>query len=244
VNVEISFPSDPNYQPMVLTIDTESGKTTNVTIAALRSGTSIPNYVTLSPVNPTVDVGGTIDFQADVRAAGVPLDIAPTFQLLGAIGVLQADGHFAAQAVGTGTVSALVPLASAASVVTVVGPRPPAMGILAVSPASLPAEGGQVRIAVTATDGDGIASVLAQIEKPNRQIETVPLALETGTTFDGSWGTSYVAPANSSPPDPDGHQLEQRYSVRVKVTDNARASVTSQWTDFTVAGLDSPPPPP
>jgi len=242
--LDISFPSTGLYQAMRITIDTVANQTTTVTISALGTNVNVPNSVTIAPSNPSVDIGGEIAFTADARSLGVPANVAPTYSVLGGVGTILPDGRFTALAIGTGTVTAHFPDASAAATVTVVGARAPNLGILNVSPNALPSNGGNVRIAVTATDGDGIKSAVAQLELPNRTLITMPLSRETGTTKDGSWGGTYNAGANTNLPGPDGKQLEQRYSVRVIVEDNSSAITNSVWVDFVVASVDAPPPPP
>ena len=85
---------------------------------------------------------------------------------------------------------------------------------------------------------------MAEVEKPDQTIDTVTLLLVAGSAKDGSWAADYLAPANTNAPDASGQQLPQRYSVRVVASDNSGEATTSQWTDFTVIGLDAPPPPP
>lgn len=244
VTLLVTFPSTAAYQAMAVRVDTVAQNTTHVTIAALRSGATPPNSVTLTPANVEIDIGGEVQFDADVRAYGVPVNISPSFALVGDIGTLLPSGLFTATRVGTGKVTAFFPSASATATVEVTGPRPPQLGTLSVSPANLPADGGDVRIAISATDGDGIASVQAIISTLNQPPSTSWLTLESGSIRDGSWAGTFRAPANSNPIGPDGVQLEQRYSVRVRVVDRSGTAVMSRWLDFVVAGLEPPPSPP
>ncbi|MBM3471768.1 MAG: carboxypeptidase regulatory-like domain-containing protein [Armatimonadetes bacterium] len=244
VNVEVTFPSTPTYQAMIVPVDTVKDKTTVVTIAALRSGVTPPTSVTLSPSDAQVDVGGEVQFDADVRIYGVPANIVPSFSLLGDIGTLLPSGLFTATKVGTGEVTAFFPQASVSANVEVIGPRVPQLGTLAVSPTNLPADGGPVRIAISATDGNGIARVEAKIVTLNKAPGTLVLLLDSGNDRDGSWAGTFTAPANSNPIGWDGVQLDQRYSVQVKVTDRSGTSTKSGWVDFVVAGLEAPPGPP
>jgi hypothetical protein len=242
--LDVSFPSTGAYQGLQVSVDTAANAVTQVRIAAVPTGTAAPNAVILTPANETIDIGGQILFQVDVRTFGIPVNVMPSLSLIGDIGTLLPSGLFLASQVGTGEVTAHVEGVTDTSAVEVVAPRPPRLGTLSVSPTALPADGGQVRIAVTATDGDGVQSVVAEIEPPTRAVFSLPLALETGTSLDGSWGVVYVAGPNDNPPDPSGVQLEQRYSVRVTARDNQGATTTSQWVDFAVAGLQAPPGPP
>lgn len=244
VTLDVSFPSTGAYRSLQLVVGTVAGTVTQLSIAAVPTSTTPPNGIFLNPAAETIDIGGQVQFDADVRMFGVPVSVMPSFSLVGEIGTLLPSGLFVATAIGTGVVTAQVEGASDTSTVEVVGSRDPRLGTLSVSPNSLPAEGGQVRIAITATDGDGIQTVIAEIERPNRSLSPLPLLLETGTTLDGSWGGSYFAPANDSPPSSTGVQPEQTYSVRVIARDNSGASAYSDWADFSVAGLESPPGPP
>lgn len=244
VSLLVTFPLTGAYQAMTVFVDTVAHKTTHVSIAALRSGVSAPTSVTLAPADAEIDVGGELQFEADVRTYGVPVDIAPSFSLLGDIGTLLPSGLFTASKVGTGEVTAFFPSASATANVEVTPPRPPKLGTLSVSPSNLPADGGQVRIAISATDGDGVATVQAFIATLHKPTTTMPLTLESGNARDGSWAGTLSVPPNSNPISPDGVQLEQRYSVRVRVVDRSGTAVTSEWVDFVVAGLEAPPSPP
>jgi len=244
VNLQASFPSTPVYQAMVVPVDTAANKTTIVTIAALRSGATPPTTVTLSPSNAQIDVGGQVQFDAEARAYGVPVDIAPSYSLMGDIGTLLPSGLFTATKVGTGEVTAIFPQASVSANVEVIGPRPPQIGTLSVSPASLPADGGNVRIAISATDGNGIASVEAKVVTLNKAPSTVIPTLDSGSILDGSWVGTFPAPPNSNPIGSDGVQLGQTYSAQVTVRDRSGASTKSGWADFVVVGLEAPPGPP
>jgi hypothetical protein len=134
---------------------------------------------------------------------------------------------------------------SATASIEVVGALPPRMGTLSVTPDILPAEGGLVRVAVTITSGPGIRRAVAEIRKP-KGVSTVRMTLEAGggNEKDGTWVYNLQVPPNSNKPDSTGHQLPQRYSVRVIATDARGRSVTSSWEDIDVAGLDNPPQPP
>jgi hypothetical protein len=244
VNLRVTFPSTPAYQAMVVPVDTVANKTTTVTIAALRSGATVPTYVTLSPASAQIDIGGEVQFDADVRVYGVPVNIAPSFSLQGDVGTLLPSGLFTATKVGTGAVKAFFPQASVSANVEVIGPRPPQLGTLSVSPASLPADGGPVRVAISATDGNGIASAEAKIVTMNRAPSTLILTLDSGSILDGSWAGTFPAPANSNPIGSDGVQLDQTYSVQVTVRDRSGTSTKSAQPDFVVAGLEAPPGPP
>jgi hypothetical protein len=244
VTLDVSFPSTGAYRAMQVPVATVADAVTQVSIAAVPTVTTPPNYVLLNPADETIDVGGQIQFDVDVRTFGVPVTVMPSLSLIGDIGTLLPSGLFVATKVGTGQVTAHVEGLTDTSTVEVVAPRAPRLGTLSVSPTALPADGGEVRIAVTATDGDGVQTVIAEVEQPNRALAYLPLMLEAGNSLDGSWGASYFAAANSNPASPSGVQLEQTYSVRVTARDNSAMTAQSQWVDFTVAGLESPPPPP
>ncbi|MBM3500127.1 MAG: hypothetical protein FJX74_15835, partial [Armatimonadetes bacterium] len=240
VQLDVTFPSTGAYQAMRVTVDTAQKTTTFVTIAALRDEASTPTSLALSPTQAQVDVGGEVQFTAQVQSYGVPMNVTPSFSLIGDVGTLTASGLFRAAKVGTGNITAFFPGATADATVRVTAPAAPRLGTLSVSPGSLPAEGGNVYISLSTTDGDGIAGALAEITTLGRPTIPRALILESGSPKDGSWATIYPVPANSNPIGTDGVQLEQRYSARVRVTDNSGASSTTQWADFTVAGLEPP----
>jgi len=244
VDLDVTFPGTSLYQAMRVTVDTAAGKTTSASIAALRSDASTPTSLTLDPSQATIDIGGEVQFVASVESYGVPMGVTPGFSLIGDVGTLSASGLFRAAKVGTGEVTAFFPSVIATGGVEVTAPAPPKLGTLSVSPGNLPADGGDVYIVLSATDGDGIASARAEIATLNQPTITRSLVLESGNERDGSWAAIFNAPPNSNPIGSDGVQLEQRYSVRVRVTDNSAASSTTKWIDFTVAGLEAPPGPP
>jgi len=245
VTLQVRFPLTGTYQAMDIRVDTQSNTTTQTTIAALRAAATPPTSVTLNPSSATVDIGGQVLFTADVRVSGVPVDITPSFSLIGEVGTLSAAGMFRGTRVGTGDVKAFFPAASATADVEVVGPQPPRLGTLSVSPTDLPAGGGNVRIAISATDGDGVVSVRAEIVTLNHATISWDLVLDpAGNERDGSWISIFPAPPNDNPISPDGVQLDQRYNVRVRATDRSGASTTSPFAEFVVVGLESPPPPP
>jgi len=244
VELDVTFPSTPAYQAMRVTVDTAEKTTTCVSIAALRDEASTPTSLTLSPAQAQIDVGGEVQFIANVQSYGAPMNVTPSFSLIGNIGTLSASGLFEATKVGTGDVTAFFPGAAAQATIQVTAPAPPKLGTLSVSPGNLPADGGEVYISLSTTDGDGIAGAQAEIATLGRSTVKRALVLETGNERDGSWATIYPVPANGNPIGPDGVQLEQRYSVRVRVTDKSGASSTTKWADFTVAGLEPPPGPP
>jgi hypothetical protein len=255
--LDVSFPSTGAYQATQLVVETVANAVTQVTIAAVPTSQTPPNSVILSPANETIDIGGQVQFTADVRAYGAPVSLMPSLSLVGDIGTLLPSGLFVATQMGTGEVTAHVEGATDTSTLQVVASRPPRLGTFSVSPTSLPPEGSDlppvgiidpndipVRISIAATDGDGIQTMTAEIERPNRSLMTLPLALEGGTARDGSWGGSYYAPPNNNPFDSSGTQLPQTYSVRVVARDASNAVTYSDWTDFEVAGLEAPPVPP
>jgi len=244
----VSFPPGTGYRPAELTVPTASGEVTQVTVAAVPEAINSPDSVSISPTSAQVDVGGQAAFTLTVTALGLPSACQPSLSLSGGIGNVTPTGVFTATAQGTGLLTAAVGAASATATITVVAPTGPHLGTLSVSPNTLPADGGQVRVAITATDGTGITSVVATVEYPDLTRETVALRREAGTPTDGTWATAIDVPANSNPTDSQGHQLPQTYHVKVTARD-ARGKLAvsppgDQWATITVAGLEPPPPPP
>ncbi len=244
VQLAVSFQPGAGYRAAQLNVPTVSGKVTQVIVAAVPEAVNSPDNVSLDPTSGQVEVGGQVQFTATVTALGLPSPCTPSFALTGGVGAITAAGLFTATAQGTGVVTASAGAASATATITVVAVTGPRLGTLSVSPSSLPAEGGQVRIALTATSVAGIIAVTAAIEHPDGLTENVALRLGTGTHTDGTWVKARSVPANSNPTDSEGHQLPQTYNVQVTARDGQNRLATSASVSFTVVGLEPPPPPP
>jgi hypothetical protein len=248
VTLNVTFTGSAHFQPAKLVVPTTANRVTRLTVAVVPDTVTMPDSVAISPKSVQVDVGSQVTFTAVVTALGAPSAVKPSFALTGQIGDLSAAGVFFASKLGNGTLTAYAGAASDTATVEVVAPKPPQLGTLSVSPTTFPPEGGSLRVAVTALDGDGIVSVVAQfdpkLQYPSGAVEFVPLALETGTQFDGSWAAAVNVPANNNPTDATGHQATKTYSVRVTASDAHSEGTTSQWVDIVVAGLEPPPPPP
>jgi hypothetical protein len=248
VVLAVSFPPEMGYRAMQIAVSTASGKLTQVTVAAVPEGINSPDSVSISPSSVQVDLGEQVTFTLTVTALGLPSVCRPSLSILGGIGSVTPTGVFTATAKGTGSLTASVGTASATATITVVAPTGPHLGTLSVSPSTLSADGGKVRIAVTATDGAGIERIVALIESPDGSREPVALGLEAGTLTDGTWAKEIRVPQNSNPTDPQGHQLPQTYNVKVTARDARGKQAVSppgeQWVIITVAGLEPPPPPP
>ncbi len=229
------------YQPLSISVQTTANTTTTVVLAALPVLQTPGDFISISPASLTIDIGGRCPFGANVRRAGIRVSLSPSWWVTGGIGTISPTGGFVAATTGTGQVVATTGLASASAQVTVVGPRPPELGILQVSPATLESDGGNVRIATMASDGDGVTGVMASIELPTRAIVSLTLTRESGNEYNGTWASEYAAPPNTAPTDPAGGQPAQLYGVKVMATDASGASAESDWKNFTVAGLEAPP---
>ena len=252
VTVLIETPNEASYGSqsvpgVTITRDTR----TTLTIPVLRVTDSAPTQITLAPSSATIDLRGQVAFSAAVASGASALAVTPVFLAPASIGVIDRNGVFTATQVGSGTITAICGDITATATVTVTGSRPPQITSFLVSPVQFKATGGWVYVTAAANDGDGIASVKAQIYNPDASVTTRDLTFNEASTDTYQLYTAlpagshlgYHIPANSNEPDANGVQAVQRYSIRVVVTDNAGQSTTTDFVDVTVAGLDAPPPP-
>ncbi len=237
-------PLDPNYQPASLIVPTTPGQTTTVNVALLPTSAGDPVLVTIDPMNPVIEVFGQVTFRSQVVNASGLVAVEPTWMVNGDIGAIGLDGTFTALNPGTGSIVAVAGSVSTSTSAVVTGPRPPDMSTIIVSPAALPASGGDVQITATISDGQGVDSVTAEVYEPDGGLWTSAMPLVVGTIYNGTYRITYSAPANSNVPDPSGTQAPQTYSVRIVARDAASLVSNSAFHDFVVEGLLAPPPPP
>ncbi len=107
--------------------------------------------------------------------------------------------------------------------------EPPAVSDPSVTPLSLPAAGGPVTIAATATDDQSISEVYAAITLPGGGFATVTLDAISSTRFEGV----YTAPANAG-------ATPATYGVGITATDDVGQSDSIDAGDFTVAAAAPP----
>lgn len=224
---------------------------TTLTVTVLRTIDPLPTGITLSPASATVDLHGQVDFDAAVVSGATALAVTPIFLASSNIGVIDRNGVFTATQTGAGTVTAICGTMTATANVTVGASRPPQITSFLVAPLKLKASGGWVYVTVAANDGDGVASVKAEIYAPDGNVITRDLTFNTASTdtyqlisqLPGGAHEGYHIPANSNQPDANGFQAPQLYSIRAVATDNSGHSTSTDFVDVTVAGLDAPPPP-
>ncbi len=242
----------PDYQPQTLLVPAAAGQTTMVMINVLPSGTATPAQITLAPSNPSVEVGGGIDFGSVMTTATDQLQVNPSWLLTGGIGTITAAGYFQALVSGTGTLTAVVGDVSTSTIITVIPPQPPDISTVIVSPFSLPPSGGLVSIVAAICDGQGIGvdaggnpRVQACITLPGGgALPPLLMDRDAGTSEDGTYRTTYNASANDNTPNPWGIQAPQIYTLRIEAWDTTGKKSTSAAHSLTVQGLAAPPVPP
>lgn len=221
--------------------------TTSIMVTVLRVTDPEPSVIFLTPASATIDLKGQIQFTATVQTSSGLLSVVPTFFVTGQIGSVSYDPIarkvvFRGERVGTGTLIAAAGNVKAEADITVTDPAPPQITTFVVAPLSLRATGGTIGITVAATDGDGLATVQAEVFYPDASSQILDIPKVAGT--DETYRLELDLPANDNPPDAGGHQATQRYSIRIIVTDNTSSqTISPNFIDVTVAGLDSPPPP-
>lgn len=250
--LEVETPSEAVYASQTVPgVVIANNTRTNLTITVLRNVDPAPTQVTLSPASATVDVHGQVDFDAEVVSGGTIMAVTPVFLVSANIGVIDRNGVFTSTQPGTGTVTAISGGMSDTAIVTVTGSRAPEITSFLVGPRAFGASGGWVYVTAAANDGDGIASVQAEIFYPDasvisRDMTFNPASTDTYQLFSQTnSGTrlGYRIPANSNQPNSNGIQAPQEYSIRVVVKDNANQTTVTDVVQVMVAGLDAPPPP-
>lgn len=216
-----------------------ANQTTRLNIALLRQDQPEPTSIRLSPASVVVDLNGQAKFSGVVDGGSG----TPTYVIVGDIGRISPNGLFTGTQVGVGQLKAYAGSASATAEIEVVGPRPPEVSSLLLSPTEFASGGGTLTITAAINDGDGIASAVAEIYAPAQDVTRLDMTLTAGNAKDGTYRVSFDVPANSNVPDSSGVQAPMNYSVRVVATDGSGATGTSAFVDLTVAGVRPPPPP-
>ncbi|MFP4248473.1 MAG: carboxypeptidase-like regulatory domain-containing protein [Armatimonadota bacterium] len=230
--------------------------TTTVSLAVLPLGLAAPERIELSPTSTTIDVGGRVDYRAQIIGPGgeVYEEIKPTWVVAGRVGEITPDGVFTADRAGSGSVRAYSGDAQRASSVEVVAPRPPQISSFRVNPQSLGASGGEVLISAAVSDGDGVdpQDVVARILPPGGEPIDVQLSVTNPDSaircpgvpncfVSASFGATYEVPANDNRPTADGVQAPQTYAVSIHARDGRDVSAESEFVEFVVQGIESPP---
>lgn len=257
--VRVETPDSEVYGGASAQVTLVAQQTVTVTFAVLPLDSPAPQQILLDPINTTVDVGGKILYRVQIVGPGnQALDgLQPTWVVTGGVGTISPVGVFSAQTAGNGKVTAYAGNATRAATVVVVAPRPPQITSFNLTPHMLPATGGDVFISCAATDGDGIfeRDVTVRIFLPDgtttglgtsvtNPASALPCEGLANCYLDASFGTTFAVPPNDNQPSSDGQQAEENYSARVIVRDRNGNISQSEFIDFTVQGIDQPPPRP
>ncbi len=256
LTVEVLTPTYPDYGSTRVTVELVLGQETAVNLAVMPLDTPVPTNILLDPLAVTVDLFGKVVYRTQIVGEGnVAIEgMEPTWVVEGGIGAASADGVFTAQQIGAGTVTTFAGDAQRTGTVIVVAPRPPQINSLLLNPTTLPASGGDVYIATSISDGDGIPviNVRAEVFGPGDEIITVPMAVTNPGTalacadqancyLEASYGGTFSAPPNDNQPTAEGIQAPENYSARIRAIDRAGGTTTSAFIDFVVQGIDQPP---
>lgn len=266
IYLDVSAPGSGDYQGARVPVFTRATSTTQTTIALLPLATGTPTQLAINPAgSATVEQGGSLKFSASVYVGGAKIDVQPSWVLssptadVGANAML-ADGTLQTGTAGSYLVTGIVGNLSHTAGVVITPALPPQIGSVLVSHSNdnpVPASGGIVTITAAITDGNGVQTnnvgalqaLRFELQTPKSGVISLPPAnelpftpIEGTTIYDGTWRYNYAVPANNNTPDPDGNQAEQQYLVRVVARDTTGAESTSEWYEFRVAGLDTPPP--
>lgn len=257
--VRVETPDSETYGTASARVTLNAQETAVVNFAVLPLAAPQPEQILLDPINTSVDVGGRVLYKVQIvgpnnRALD---DIKPTWVVAGGVGSISPAGVFAAETVGAGQVIAYAGDASRVASVVVVAPRPPQISSFNVTPHTLPATGGDVFISCAVADGDGVLArdVRVQIFAPDGNVINLDTAVTNPATalgcqgvpncyLDASFGVTFAVPPNDNQPSPDGVQAPENYSARIQVRDRTGMSSQSEFVDFTVQGIDQPPPRP
>ncbi|MEA3402034.1 MAG: carboxypeptidase-like regulatory domain-containing protein [Armatimonadota bacterium] len=258
-SVQVTTPRSEHYGTANAEVPLNENETTTVHFAVLPLDVSVPEQILLDPTSATIDLNGQITYRTQlVSASSKALDsLEPTWVVTGGIGSMSPTGVFTAQSVGAGQVQAFSGSARRTSTVVVVSPRPPQINSFRLNPQILPATGGQVYISASIADGDGVRvqDAKVQVYAPGDRIIELDMQVsnpETAIACPGlvncyrqaSYNTTFAAPANDNQPTADGVQAPENYSARLLVRDRTGMTSTSEFVDFTVQGIDQPPPRP
>ncbi len=221
---------------------------------------------------PAIEQGGLLQFSASIYAGNNKKQegLQPTWLLSGDnVGTIDAAGALRASKSGSARVTAVAGNLVQTTAVEVVGAQPPTISSVLISASTdLPvgASGGPVMMTCAASDGNGIRlfdkgayrALAFEIYTPAGELVrlvpgypvagTVETVLDVDSALvsvckDGTWRLTYTVPANSNVPGTDGTQAAQTYSVRVAARDVSGTVRYSEFHDFIVKGLDTPPPP-
>jgi hypothetical protein len=248
ITLQVNPVDSPTYQAAAILIespDATTDKIVRVSVSLLPQGAPTPTSIGLSPQNNTVEIGSIVQFTGTVETATGPASYTPSWLTLGPAGLLSSTGLFTASSTTTGVnrIYAFSGAVGATTDITVVGQRGPSIDSVTVDPLQVSASGGLVTFTIAASDGEGVASVVATIYPPGGGTVTQALTQVAGGVQSATFRTTYSVPPNSNVI-VDGVQAPQAYNVRFTATDNTSHTTLSDYIPFTVLGLGPPPPPP
>ncbi|MFO7946969.1 MAG: hypothetical protein R6V19_09145 [Armatimonadota bacterium] len=246
VNLSVETVNSANYgNQTVNNVSITKDEETSITIAVLPLASGTPVRLTVTPTNETVDLNGVVAFDATIMTTAGEIDAQPTWYLKSNIGEVDATGRFTALNQGEGQVVATVGNIQATANLTVTPSRPPEITTVVVNPQTLDAQGGTVQVTAAANDGDGLATVEAQVIDPNVDQRNYNMPMVQGTSSrDGTFRTSIVIDPNDIRENEQDATRTLTYSIRVRAVDSRGNETFSDFFDVKVPGLDVPQPPP
>jgi hypothetical protein len=257
--VEVRTPHSETYGTARALVPLVAGETTTVNFAVLPIAAAAPHSIQIDPANITLDLNGRVGYRSRVMGAtGAQIaNISPTWVVRGGVGQITHDGVFTAESVGSGQIIAYSGQASATVPLSVVEPRPPHISSFQVNPRVLPATGGEIYVSAAVSDGDGVRARDVQLQILPAGGEPIELPMQVANPdtalpcpgladcyLDASFNATWQVPANVNRPDASGIQAPQSYTISLRVRDRSGRASQSEFIEFTVEGIDPPPPTP
>ena len=232
------------YRPTEIVFPSGQSTTLRFTITLLPLIAPLPESLVLQPLDSEVEINGRVQFEARIVTAQGPADYAPTWIAVGLAGSISPQGLFTALAPGVSEIYAFSGTLSAHTTLRVLTVRGPLIREVIALPNVLGASGGAVAFTAAASDGQGVASAVAQVRFPTGGDTLVPLSLVAGDALNGTYRALFTAPVNNNPLDASGHQEPQVYRMRVHMVDTGGRPTDSEYVEFQVNGVDAAPLPP
>ncbi len=254
--VTVVTPQSAEYGSAKAQVPLVEDETSAVNFAVMPLKLAAPKQILLDPVDTTVDLNGRIAYRSQVVGPNnQPLEgIEPTWVVEGGIGQITPEGVFTALTTGDGAVRAFAGDVERTATVVVAPPRPPQITSFRVNPQSLPSSGGDVFMSAAIRDGDGVRvqEVSVRILQAGEEPIEIPLHVTNpGTAItcpglpncyvDASFGATYQVPPNDNEPTSGGVQAAERYSATLQVRDRSGMAAQSEFVEFVVQGINSPP---
>ncbi len=251
--IYVTMPRSGDYDATTVYIPTKKNQVTTAEIALLPMAAGSPTSIGISPQNAIVEQGADVQFSASIHVNGQVISAQPTWVLLGNnVGSFSAarSGLLNTTSTGVAIIRAMTGELVTETQLTVTSARAPDISSVLVSASKdipVPATGGLVTVIVAASDGDGVRDVIVEIFPQHQTDPLTPVGATriAGQDTDGTWRAFVPVPANDNRPDATGVQAPQFYTLRVTAVDDSasRRTATSDWFEFKVEGLDTPPPP-